>query len=1022
MDKETGEKRKKRILAMGESCFLSTGFSNYLRELLTRLHQTNKYEIAEYGSYGHPDDPRRLQFPWKQYFAVPTNAREAAEYSQASRHPDDRGQNICCVKGTHIITSGGIKNIEDVTINDKVLTNDGSYQKVVKVIVNENDRDIVELRSNNCSLPVRLTVDHPVLCIKNKGRVKVKGKHLTKPETYFVKDAKYIPASEIQNGDYVIFPTNKYENDIDSIDLADFCNLDDLIISEKTLKTSRSNQIPRFIPLNSNILRLFGFFVSEGSLNHSNKSGISFGMNAVTEQEHLSFIEDTIRKYFSLNTRRETNPKKHNGETVACCSVVLFNVLNNLFGGLSRTRKIPECILHLPQYKLSEFLSSLFIGDGSKTNGGAGGLTYNTASKQLGFDLFQILLKLGCLSNLSYVQKELNGKYYDQYNVSIMHMYGKRLNNLINYSDDIECTLGHHKESWIDQETGHAIMRVKNCDIISDKFDSVFNLEIENNNNYVTSFVVHNCQFGANKFDEVVLDFQPDFLITLRDTWMDRWVARSPYRHLFKWFWLACVDSAPQQEDWIQVFESCDYVMGYTDFGINTLRHNSPRFANKGSRLHMKPLRTPIDTETFRPMNKEEMKREWLQIRSQVPIIMGNQVQDRLEDRKIILSTMRNQARKLFPDLIDGFARMKIKYRGNPKADSAILWLHSSYPDNASSYDYPRHIRRISQGYHGVLLHYPDLWKYVLNTFVCDKCGHAFAAHAIHLHSKPVENRAGQAGGGRIYIQCQKCGQNTASCPTTAGGVSRDVLAQIYNCADLYVQASIAEGEGLPILEAKSCGIPVIASDWSAMSEKVRVPDEYEHIDKENYTEHLGGIPLKERAFYYEPETNQRRHLPDIEDMADKMFEVITNDEYREQLSKDARRSVIENHDAADMVNRWQFIFDNIEPHNRADTWDKPVTLVEPGGEQPPTGQGLEQFIVWCYTNILKDGVDPKGLQDWMKSVQEGKNTPDSVYKYFIEEAQQRYMTALRMKEAQDRFHGKEVKKDNAINALLVVG
>lgn len=59
--------RKKRILHVGESNFLSTGYSTYARSLLQYLHNTGKYEIAELGCYCDVNDPRPQSVPWKFY-------------------------------------------------------------------------------------------------------------------------------------------------------------------------------------------------------------------------------------------------------------------------------------------------------------------------------------------------------------------------------------------------------------------------------------------------------------------------------------------------------------------------------------------------------------------------------------------------------------------------------------------------------------------------------------------------------------------------------------------------------------------------------------------------------------------------------------------------------------------------------------------------------------------------------------------------------------------------------------------
>ena len=53
----------------------------------------------------------------------------------------------------------------------------------------------------------------------------------------------------------------------------------------------------------------------------------------------------------------------------------------------------------------------------------------------------------------------------------------------------------------------------------------------------------------------------------------------------------------------------------------------------------------------------------------------------------------------------------------------------------------------------------------------------------------------------------------------TSGLISNELMADWFGCLDLYSGCSLAEGFGLPSLEAQACGVPVVVTDGSAMSE-----------------------------------------------------------------------------------------------------------------------------------------------------------------------------------------------------------
>lgn len=450
-------------------------------------------------------------------------------------------------------------------------------------------------------------------------------------------------------------------------------------------------------------------------------------------------------------------------------------------------------------------------------------------------------------------------------------------------------------------------------------------------------------QFGALIFDKVCAEFKPDIVISFRDAWMDAFISRSPFRQWFKWIYMPTIDCEYQKEEWLDLMKRANLLCCYSDFGIETLSKEAP-----GLKLFPKPLRPGVDLSTFSPANKESV-RNYFGINDKI---------------KVIGSVFRNQSRKRILDLIDAFALMKNTY-GDAEVKKSVLLIQSCWPDNAYSFDYPRHIMRLST--HKWINNYcPELKSSVLQVLKCHSCNKASLTFAANLFGRPIKN-------GAIYFGCMHCGQNTATPPAVGNGLTRQELAKVYNLMDLLVQFSISEGCGLPIQEAKACGIPTLVTNYSALSEKGREKPKYRHLKNiDNYTVHLGGELIEVDRFYIEPETSARRALTSISDASKTMRNLICSD--LTQMKSDARKCVEENYNWDKNIDDWRYVLRNVKPVDRENTWNKPlrnISKVVP--IEAPPNLNNEQYVEWLYINILKyPSVDKANAGIWINNLNNG--------------------------------------------------
>jgi len=394
-------------------------------------------------------------------------------------------------------------------------------------------------------------------------------------------------------------------------------------------------------------------------------------------------------------------------------------------------------------------------------------------------------------------------------------------------------------------------------------------------------------QFGEWIFEHVCLDFLPDIVCDIRDFWMLEFAERSPFRKYFKWALMPTVDARPQARQWVATYQSADACFTYSDWAGGILMDQS------GGQINYLGSSPPSAHPAYKPVENKRRHKERFGVDP---------------DCKIIGTVMRNQRRKLYPDLFEAFRI----FLNKSKDKNFYLYCHTSYPD--LGWDLPE------------LLQEHELSSHVLFTYICPETKRPFPS----LFKGAI-------------AQSPFTGKWGATLSNVKNGVSYEDLSDIQNLFDLYTQYANCEGFGLPYVEAAACGIPVCGTDYSAMESEIRK---------------LEGHPIKPKALYKELETGCLRAVPDNERAAEFFLEFFnTSDEHRVSLGK-RTRELFEKHFQWHLSGKkWEDYFDSVELPPIEHTWLSPPSIhqPEPKPDNIPPNVNHSELAKWLILHVLGD-------------------------------------------------------------------
>jgi glycosyltransferase involved in cell wall biosynthesis len=396
-------------------------------------------------------------------------------------------------------------------------------------------------------------------------------------------------------------------------------------------------------------------------------------------------------------------------------------------------------------------------------------------------------------------------------------------------------------------------------------------------------------QFGGWRYEDVVLDFKPDIVFDISDSWYCTHLFSSPFRPLYKIAYMPTVDGEPQATDWIGQMMEADCLFTYTEWAKCLLENQT------GGSLKILSANPPGgDFKTFNPiLDKQGLKAKFG---------FGKNI-------NIVGTVMRNQARKLFPDLFQAFRKF-LDYCEKSNKDlgqRTYLYCHTSYPD--LGWNLP------------LILQEENIMHKVLFTYLCRNCHNIF-----------VELWADS----RVF--CPHCGQPGATLPNTQHGISPEQLGVIYNLMDLYVQPVSSEGFGIPCVEAASCGIPLAVTNYSGTIDFINKCKAY---------------PIELLSKSRDVTTHTHRAKPDPDSIVDILIKFFSLPEsLRKKRGFDTRKCVEKHFNWEETTKKWMAYFDSVEPIDWRLTWKSPPKLHNPVTTYP-SNISMSQMVDWAIVNVL---------------------------------------------------------------------
>ncbi|HTP53876.1 MAG TPA: SufD family Fe-S cluster assembly protein [Thermoplasmata archaeon] len=438
------------------------------------------------GSFVYVPPGVDVGIPLQAYFRI--NAKNVGQFERTLIIAD-KGAKVhyiegCLPVGEEVLVGDQLTPIEQIETGQSVLNSDGRETTVEKTMVRPFDGELIEITPVSVGNAFQLTPEHPVLCVP---RSKVSLSRREGPALSDVDAGKlvaarpeFVPAGELQRGDYIHYPINRTERD-------------DPTLGEAALT-------------------LLGYYASEGCVQLINGcEAVTFTFH-IDETEYVAELSRAILELTGKTPWTTPQPAKH-AISVGVYSKELHAFCLRHAGKYAEGKHLSKAVMELPPSKQRILLRTYYNGDGNTYERYGTVHRVMTVSRQLAFQVQELQARQGIFATIN-VREPFEETMPDGRRISHRRMY------TVYYQDG--------KRAEAVRRSEDAFLVPIRAIARSPYHGNVYNFHVAGDNNtyLVKGFSVHNCTapvYSTDSLHAAVVEVVGEPYAKVRYTTVQNW-------------------------------------------------------------------------------------------------------------------------------------------------------------------------------------------------------------------------------------------------------------------------------------------------------------------------------------------------------------------------------------------------------------------------------------------------------------------------------------------------------------------